>query len=247
MSPPTNIDGTEITAASIDGQDVQEITVDGQTVFSAIPDSGVSRYTFDDADTESGTALDSWGDNDGTISGATTGVSGLAGYDSGEAYSFDGSNDNVDISGVTSGFTDGDPISYALWINPDDPTGATKRVSDIGDLQTATEGLSFFTSGGDLGAQIADGSRTTIGTTPVSGGTTYFICLTYDGSTATFYIDDATEVGTGTDAYTLVNEARVGSAGDDSRYWAGDADDPRVYSKALTSTEVSNLYNTGYI
>jgi len=35
MSPPTNIDGTDITGASIDGQDVEEITIDGQTVFVA--------------------------------------------------------------------------------------------------------------------------------------------------------------------------------------------------------------------
>jgi len=36
MTPPTSIDGTDITGATIDGTDVQEITVDGQTVFSAI-------------------------------------------------------------------------------------------------------------------------------------------------------------------------------------------------------------------
>jgi len=40
---PTSIDGTEITGATIDGQDVSEITVDGETVFTAIPDSTVSR------------------------------------------------------------------------------------------------------------------------------------------------------------------------------------------------------------
>jgi len=35
MTPPTNIDGSDITGATIDGQEVQEITVDGQTVFTA--------------------------------------------------------------------------------------------------------------------------------------------------------------------------------------------------------------------
>jgi hypothetical protein len=37
MSPPINIDGTDITAATIDGQEVQEITIDGQRVFPAQP------------------------------------------------------------------------------------------------------------------------------------------------------------------------------------------------------------------
>jgi len=37
MTPPTSIDGTDISSATIDGQEVQEITVDGQTVFTAGP------------------------------------------------------------------------------------------------------------------------------------------------------------------------------------------------------------------
>jgi len=56
MSPPVNIDGTDITGATIDGQEVQEITVDGQVVFTAvpdIPDSIVSRT--DDDSTVTGT------------------------------------------------------------------------------------------------------------------------------------------------------------------------------------------------
>ena len=52
----------------------QVVAPDGTVVFedAAIPDSGVSRWTFDDGDTDSGTALDVWNDNDGTINGATT-------------------------------------------------------------------------------------------------------------------------------------------------------------------------------
>jgi len=37
MTPPTNIDGTDITGATIDGQEVDEITVDGTPVFTAFP------------------------------------------------------------------------------------------------------------------------------------------------------------------------------------------------------------------
>jgi len=38
MTPPINIDGTDITGATIDGQDVEQITIDGQDVLSAILD-----------------------------------------------------------------------------------------------------------------------------------------------------------------------------------------------------------------
>jgi len=46
MTPPTSIDGTDITGATIDGQDVQEITIDGQTVFASIPATVDFRWTF---------------------------------------------------------------------------------------------------------------------------------------------------------------------------------------------------------
>ena len=50
MSPPTSIDGTDITGATIDGEEVQEITVDGDTVFTAssgsviLPESGDMQF-----------------------------------------------------------------------------------------------------------------------------------------------------------------------------------------------------------
>jgi hypothetical protein len=41
MTPPINIDGSEVTGITIDGTEVSEVTVDGQTVFApnAIPDT----------------------------------------------------------------------------------------------------------------------------------------------------------------------------------------------------------------
>jgi len=44
MSPPTSIDGTDITGATIDGTDVQEITVDGDVVFSAVETSDIDGF-----------------------------------------------------------------------------------------------------------------------------------------------------------------------------------------------------------
>jgi len=72
MTPPTSIDGTDITGATIDGQEVQEITVDGQTVFTAleITDGRVNSYNMED-EGSSGTLTDTIGTRDGTINGVT--------------------------------------------------------------------------------------------------------------------------------------------------------------------------------
>jgi hypothetical protein len=70
MTPPINIDGSQVTGITIDGQTVSEVTMDGDKVFGgAIPDSDV--YLQDD-----------WGDNKLTNrdeSGTTThnGVEGV--------------------------------------------------------------------------------------------------------------------------------------------------------------------------
>jgi len=48
MSPPIDIDGSEIQEATIDGQDVSEITIDGQQAapLNVIPDSGL-KHQYD--------------------------------------------------------------------------------------------------------------------------------------------------------------------------------------------------------
>jgi hypothetical protein len=44
MTPPINIDGSQVSEVTIDGQVVSQVTIDGQNVLSAIPD------TFEDQD-----------------------------------------------------------------------------------------------------------------------------------------------------------------------------------------------------
>jgi len=72
--------------------------------------------------------------------------------------------------------------------------------------------------------------------------------FTYDGSTVELYAD-ATSIGTDTASGGHTNENvsignifALGSGGYD-----GKIDDIRVYNKGLTSSEVSDLYNTGSI
>jgi len=47
MSPPIDIDGSEIQEATIDGQTVSEITIDGQEAFDPIPDSVIEDFERD--------------------------------------------------------------------------------------------------------------------------------------------------------------------------------------------------------
>jgi len=44
MSPPINIDSSQVSGITIDGTSVSEVTVDGSTVFSAIPVSDIAQF-----------------------------------------------------------------------------------------------------------------------------------------------------------------------------------------------------------
>jgi hypothetical protein len=93
MTPPINIDGTNenYSNVTIDGQDVTQITIDGQDVLNAIPDSAIHRWKLDDVGT--GTATDSIGGADGSVSGVSNISS--ADYQGGSAGDGDGSNDEI--------------------------------------------------------------------------------------------------------------------------------------------------------
>jgi hypothetical protein len=94
------------------------------------------------------------------------------------------------------------------------------------------------------------------GTNTYTTGDVVFLVAVYDnsglgdGSTMKIYRDDGTEIASGSPTTQTINTGnlqlgvRPNNAGD---HLEGTLDDIRVYSKALSSTEVSNWFNTGTI
>lgn len=209
-----------------------------------VRESAVFRWTFDDTDTESGAAIDVWNDNDATINGVTTGVSGAnQTYTTNEAYEFDRSGGNVDSS-----VSDIATASVAAWAKIT-YTDSTDRVV-IGTLDSDT-GFALRYAGQtnavwDL-VTANDGSFSTV----VGSNTTFewihFVAVLDDNNSITLY-EDGSEVGTTSiGSRDLGGTFRVGERSDGGNHFDGPIDDVRVYNKALSSSEVSNLYNTGSI
>jgi len=248
MMPPTSIDGTDITGATIDGTDVQEITVDGQTVFTAgipQPPSGLAYWTFDNDDTSGSTAIDVWGGNNLTINGATTGVSGANDtYTTNEAYDFDGSNDTVEGTNLLSW----SQLSVSLWVNSDTLAGSERYIFHVGASAGNYYPLIVFNSGGSLFVVDYDESEVS-GGTPTTGVWT-MLTFTFDGSNIEMFIDGSsvdTNTASGGHTNENVSIGQIFGFTDTQNYFDGKIDDIRVYDKALSSTEVSDLYNNGSI
>jgi len=236
----------QATVASADDTASQPVTVRG------VPPSLVSHWTFDNADTNSGTAVDTVGTNDGTIQGATTGVSGAnQTYTTNEAYSFDGSDDSVEIPG-TPDFS-GQAFTLAVWARPDNLSN-TGNIIGQDNLGGNSRNQRVLTNNGGIETRVFNGSSSRTAVIPsskLSTGNWYHIVGVFNHSTGEtkIYLNGSLEDTTtfGSSAKEDLTDIQIGKADGAPTYYTGDVDDARLYSKELTSTEVSNLYTNGRI
>lgn len=201
-------------------------------------DNGVSYWTLDES---SGDAIDSWGSNDGTVTGATQGVTGVRGT----AYSFDGTDDEVTASGPETTIEGTSSVTLTAWAN------ATV-------LPTGTEDQNQMVNAGDGAFLVADGDEWAYGvqtdsyysirfTDRFETGTWVFHALTYDGTTLRAYqnaeLQDALSVS-GNISHENSTTA-IGASHISDRFWDGSVDDVRIYNEALDAAELHDVYRYG--
>lgn len=195
---------------------------------------------------DSGDALDATGNgNTGTVNGATQGVSGILG---GTAYSFDGSNDTIDLGTFT---TVGSDTAYTAsgWVNLDNVTTKSTMFyqedasqSDFTAILRA-ENDALYVYQGDGGGTFENVNATAA----LSAGAWQFWTVVYDGTSTRLYVDGV-EVASGsivgpdpTGDSWVVGANTAASA----EYMSGDMADLRLYSHALTGSEIQYLYDVG--
>jgi len=234
MAPIRRGDGTALVPNGI-----KEIRKgDGTVLWSAdaIPNSGVSRWKFN------GDAVDSWGNNDGTVTGATFQSSG-GGFENSGYVSTDGVDDliNMGEGGGDFDFGTGD-FAVAVWL----------RVGTSSDFEWVVDksGTTFL-----FGKNTNNNLRWWIGGTSVdlsaniADGTWNHYVWTRNSGTVKVY-ENGSEIGsnTNTNDMTSNSDLIVGNYSENSTdNWSGDIDDLRMYSDGLSATQASNLYSTGSI
>ena len=208
---------------------------------SAIPDSGIARYKFEQD------VLDSWNNNDATDNAS-------AGYRAGQvgdyAKSFDGTDDNVDLNQVLS--TNAQDFSVSHWFYVDTlPTSAGERKTIIDEDFTATSTnriITGLTSSDEYHSLLGGGN---IVGPSVSANTWYFGGIDYDHSTGDveIHLYDTSGLIDRTSDTVTAEDHPIGFVAehDGTNFYDGAVDDLRFYDKPLTNTEWDNLYNTGSI
>lgn len=202
-------------------------------------DGGVAYWSLDE-DTGT-TATDAWGTNDGTVSGATVGVSGVRDT----AYSFDGTDDSIGISPAVSGQTSG---TVSFWISPDFNGGDANQYRLYDEQGTGeftflkyTDGLLY--AGWNTNA---DYRVTTDASTIFYQGVWSHLALTWDATETALYVNGARRSAGGSPTTDTMSSASIGKKADVANvYYAGDLDDVRLYNRALSPAEVHDLYRFG--
>ena len=200
----------------------------------------LSVWEFDE--TSGTTAYDAHASNDGTTFGATVNQTGKIN----KAYDYtEGTTDKVSISDPFYGLTS---FSVSVWFKVDDVSGTKGIVSDWDSpyrsvlFRLSDASIQFYTyTGTQVGGTFAS----------ISAATWYHVVITYDGSDMEMYINnslDGTSFSqTGTIGETGTHTSYIGNYVTSSfttLSFDGLIDQVAIWNRALTSTEVSTLYNS---
>lgn len=222
---------------------------------STLTTSLVSYWELEET---SGTRVDSHGSNDLTDNNTVTSGTGIQGtcadfeVDNSEYLSItDASQSGLDLTG---------DLSFNFWFKPETQDGVERHV--VAKFQESGNHRAYtfsYTANGASGflRLTADDNGTapatslTSSNTTINSGTWYMATLTYDASagTAKFYLD-ASQIGSNvTGGPTSIHNGgadfRISGTADGSGLVDGLIDEVGVWSKILTTSEISDLYNSG--
>jgi hypothetical protein len=236
-------------------RDLSQATVHPEKVKTS---SAVSRWSMDDADVDSGTIKDTWGSNDGTINngGDSTVTSANGIGHTGQAFSFDGSNDYIQVPNDTSIQTQL-PMTISAWVNLDklpSNKGDDERITskwpgaNVGYLLQAEQNYDHFrlvVNDGSSNHEV-NGSNYP----PIQTNRWYHVTavLKTDGKQQLYV--NSQQIDQNDTTYSLGSPTNqdlymgmYGTGGD--KNLNGKIDEVRVYNTALTQQQVWKLYNIG--
>jgi len=148
---------------------------------------------------------------------------------------FNGTSSDIDISGTLQSST----MSLSLWVYVNATITSNRILVEFGNGY----GLwSLASAAGKLGMQSANSnsSHTLSNATLPSGQWNHVVCVWNSGS-RTFYINGATQSGGTVADYLTCDQNTIGSRRT-GEFFDGTIDQVRVFNKAITSDEVTTLY-----
>jgi hypothetical protein len=200
----------------------------------------VGYWKFDE--TSGSTAYDSSGNgNNGNVNGSTWTTGRV-----GNALSFDGSNDYVEVQNSPS-LNSTQEITVMTWINASSQqTYAWPRIAC--KMFWLNSGWCFLVKNDSrvLRWEIyTPNQRVVNGTTNILDNQWHHVAGTYDKNNLTIYVDGIFEANLTENADMINNNINltIGSSG--SQWFKGSIDEVKIYNRALSAEEIRNEYQFG--
>lgn len=206
----------------------------------AIPDSVTHRYQFNEG--SGSTAIDSVGNSDATITGATYTTDSREGS---HALSFDGddyvNSNHVPITDLS--------FSWMAWVKTGTLASTEYLLSSAGTSGDNTEGVNILlNTDGTVTVNSGGGvDDRPLGTTSaaVDNNSYHLISLTYDGTIGKVFIDDSEDISSSWDPYESVENLYFGRRGiRNESHYNGVLDDVLEADDAVTGSEITNYINS---
>lgn len=212
------------------------VTLQGSSLASGL----AALWTFDGPDTISTITDKSGNSKNGYFIGSATSSAKIAGKH-GQALSFNGSTDYVTLgSSALGSFTN---YTVSAWVKTTDSDGTI-----LSEYQDGVCGDFIFNLNGSAVVVHDGGAATTGGVITVTDNMWHHVAATNNGSASVIYVDGVLDT-TGSSVVWANNctvDVRIGDTVSGSvGKLSGKIDDLRVYSRALSASEIKQLYRMG--
>jgi Tol biopolymer transport system component len=191
-----------------------------------------------------GDGLDAVGGNDGSLNGGATTTTGLVG----NAFTLDGQDDHVQVVSPTGLPLGNAPRTMELWFNTNQNLQSQTESALIQyGSSVSSQMFGLITSANAPGRLYFFGHANDLaGSTVIQPGRWYHAAVTYDGVTLKLFMDGTLEASKTTSLNTVLdgNGLTIGFRSGSSR-WAGQLDEPTIYNRALSDSEVLAIFQAG--
>jgi len=233
------------TSSSINKANFAKAQAFSSTVQNELLSNLVSEWTFDEPQ-EGNITNDSWGNNHGTVIGATQ----IDDCVFGKCYSFDGLNSHID-SGNHSDLKIVDKITMSVWVKPFIQTANYKGIVDKESATNKGYGIrttSYTSTTTTIQFKASNGIERGIGE-KVTNNIWHYIVGIYNGNHLMMFVDGVSVkpfTSSADGIFTTETNLKIGGLAYSSTLnFSGCIDDIRIYNAALSSSQIKQNYIAG--
>jgi len=156
---------------------------------------------------------------------------------------FDASDDYLSITQDSAINISGD-ITLSAWVKRNTTTSYNSIFTKRQVLGSINYQLTINNSNGQLGLGHSGGFIYNT-TTTLSTSTWYHVAVTVSGSTAQFYVNGVAEDSFTGVSITATTQDLIIGATVGYNYFGGNIDEASIFNSALSSTDITSIYNSG--